>query len=107
MFGNFSFKRESTFDGWPVDEAGNKIAPAFLQHVAGGKVEIDMTVALLRSYNIPVICEYPNDGEFAKIIMGYAPTGTDIYVPETMLEDAMNIISCDMSEAEEEFAEVE
>lgn len=102
MTGNFSFKHESPLAQWPLDENGEKIAPAFLQHVAGGKVEIDMTVSLLRAYDIPVLCEYPNDGEFAKVIMGYAPTGTDIYVPETLLEDAKNIISCDMSDAEEE-----
>jgi len=100
MTGEFSLKPDAPVQ-WPVDEKGEKIAPAFLEHVSGTRVDIDMEVTLLKAYGIPVICEYPNDGEFAKIIMGYAPTGTDIFVPETMLEDAKNIISCDMNEAEE------
>jgi len=81
---------------WPTDENGARVAPAFLEHVAG-KLETEMAVSLLRAFGIPTVCEYPNNGDFAKVIMGYAPAGTDIYVPETLLDDAKNIISSDMS----------
>jgi hypothetical protein len=55
-----------------------------------------MAVNLLEAFGIPTISAYPNDGEFGKLILGFSGTGMDIYVPETMLDDARNIISGDV-----------
>ena len=86
---------------WPEESPGVPVKPAFLQHVGGvSQLDVDIAVNVLTAFGIPTICTCPNDGDFGKLIIGVPGSGTDVYVPETMLEDARNIISCDMSEEE-------
>ena len=66
---------------------------------------MELTLNLLEAYGIPYVCEYPNNGLFGKLIMGYPPGGMDVFVPETMLEDAQNIINADDFEYGEEYEE--
>ena len=83
-------------DNWPKDENGELIPPAFFEHIAGSQLDVDMELNLLDAYGIPTVLQYPNDGDFGKIILGFAGGGVDIFVPETMLEDAKNIVSGDI-----------
>ena len=96
---------------WPNDESGEAIAPAYLTHIGGGPMDMELTLGLLEAYSIPHVAEYPNNGLFGKLIMGHPPSGMDIYVPETMLEDAQNLLSADVAydndELEYELAEAE
>ena len=89
-------------ENWPVTEQGQKIKPVFLQHVQGSQIDMEMAVNLLEAYGIPTVCRYPNNGEFGLLILGFAGTGMDIFVPETMLEDAQNILCGDVVETGEE-----
>lgn len=50
-----------------------------------------MIVNLLEAYGIPCIRQYPNDGDFGRLILGTSGTGVEIYVPKTMYEDAVNL----------------
>ena len=86
---------------WPLGENGEEVAPAFLTHVGGSPMDMEMTLGLLEAYGIPHVGEYPNNGLFGKLIMGYPPSGIEIYVPETMLEDAQNLLSADIVEDDE------
>jgi hypothetical protein len=100
---NWSFKSgERPEKNWPAAEDGTPASPAFLMHAEGTQAEADLTVNLLNAYGIPATCVYPNNGEFGKIILGFPASGADIYVPETMLEDAQNIICGDMTDEETE-----
>ncbi len=95
--GDWGFRKfGKTSENWPKDEKGEPISPVFLQHVGGSLIDFDMAINLLEAYDIPVICQYPNDGDFGKLMLGIAGGGMDIFVPETLLEDARNIISCDI-----------
>jgi len=87
---------------WPLGGDGEKIAPAFLERKCGSRFDLDMEIGLLAAYGIPVVCSYPNGGEFSELILGYPVSGADLYVPETLLEDARNILSCDLAEEEPE-----
>ncbi|MCL2152937.1 MAG: hypothetical protein FWH57_08275 [Oscillospiraceae bacterium] len=87
---------------WPVDENGEPVSPTRLIHVIGGPLDMELTLNLLKAYGIPHICEYPNNGLFGKLIMGHPPGGMEIYVPETMLEDARNLLTADLVEDEDE-----
>lgn len=98
---NKPFKYEKN---WPKDEKGEPVKPVFLQHIAGSQLDSDMAVNLLTAFNIPVMRAYPNNGDLGRLVIGFSGAGCDIYVPETMLEDAQNIISADI-EAAEEFEE--
>ena len=88
------------YKDWPKNEDGTPIRPVFLQIVTGPQSEVELTVNLLQAYSIPVFCQYPNNGEFGKVILGVAGTGTELYVPETMLDDARNILCADIAEEE-------
>ena len=93
-----SFER-AVVGGWP-EKDGSPEEPAFLEHIAGSRTELDMERNMLWAYGIPTVCRYPNDGEFGNIMVGFAGGGVDIFVPVSMLEDAKNIISCDLSHQE-------
>ena len=86
---------------WPKLENGESVPPAYLTHIHGGPLDMEITLNLLEAYGIPHVCEYPNNGLFGKLLVGYPPAGVDVYVPETLLEDAQNIMSADICEEEE------
>lgn len=99
----FSKKKKIT-DIWPKKENGEMITPAFLMHAGGNPLDTEITISLLEAYGIPAVCQYPNNGEFGKLIIGYAAGGVDIFVPETQLEEARDILNADIvtdDEAEE------
>ncbi|MBR2831758.1 MAG: hypothetical protein IKE57_02390 [Oscillospiraceae bacterium] len=99
---DWSFKRKRPVtESWPSDERGEPIPPVFLQHVSGGPLDTELTINLLEAYGIPVVTQYPNNGEFGKVILGMSGTGIDIFVPETMKDDALNILSADIVEEDE------
>lgn len=84
---------------WPRDENGDFVEPALLTHTAGNELESQLVRSLMESFNIPTLCQYPNDGVVGSIILGHAGGGVDIFVPATMLEDAKNILNADNAEA--------
>ena len=86
---------------WPKDANGEDIPPAYLMHIHGGPLNLELTLNLLEAYGIPHVSEYPNNGLFGKLILGHPPGGMELYVPETMLEDAQNILNADTFEDEE------
>jgi len=86
---------------WPKDESGEPVAPAYLKHISGGPLDLEVALNLLDAYGIPHVSEYPNNGEFGKLILGHPPSGMEIFVPETMLEDAQNILSADIIEEDD------
>jgi predicted nucleotidyltransferase len=95
-------KWDNLSDRWPVDEEGKTVPPVFFEHVGGSQLDVDMAINLLDAYGIPTVLQYPNDGEFGKVMLGFPGGGVDVFVPETMLEDARNIVSGDIIADEEE-----
>ena len=81
---------------WPDDDSGGPVPPAFLMCLYGGPLDTELTLNLLEAYGIPHICEYPRNGFIGQLFMGQSSSGMDVYVPETMLEDARNIINADI-----------
>ena len=86
---------------WPNGEDGEPILPVFLIRIHGGPLDMEITLNLLKAYNIPYVCQYPNNGLFGKLILGYPPGGMELFVPETLLEDAQNILNADSCVFEE------
>jgi len=89
---HFSFRKAKSSPEWPLDSSGNKIRPAFLTNISGTQLDYEMALSLLRAYNIPYVCNLPGAGPLAKLIVGFSGAGMDIYVPETMLEDARALL---------------
>jgi len=87
---------------WPKDDNGDPIAPAYLKHISGGPLDMELALNLLEAYGIPHVSEYPNNGAFGKLIFGHPPSGMEIFVPETMLEDAKNVLNAEIIDEDEE-----
>ena len=83
---------------WPDGENGQPVPPVYLTRIHGGPLDLELTLNLLTAYDIPYVCEYPNDGLFGQLIMGFPPAGIELFVPETMLEDAKNILEAEATE---------
>lgn len=93
-------KADELSERWPKTDEGEPIQAAFLQHVAGSELDVELSVNLLEAYGIPVLRKPVLDGDLGKVILGYSGPGEDLFVPETMLEDAQNIISAEVVEEE-------
>ena len=101
--GNWSFARDKGVVGdWPKTDSGEFVAPAFLEHVSGDSITLNKERSMLWSFGVPTVCTYPNNGELGNVVLGYAGGGVDIFVPETMLDDARNILSGTLDENFEE-----
>ena len=100
---NWGFARNhNNIENWPKLENGEPVRPVLLEHVNGSQLNADMELNLLQAYDIPCFAACPADGDFGKIMLGFSGYGTEIYVPETLLEDAMNILSCDIEHVEDD-----
>ncbi|MGE4354493.1 MAG: hypothetical protein AB7D36_10480 [Oscillospiraceae bacterium] len=77
---------------WPKTAEGEPVKPVFLVHRSNVGMEDEMTANLLEAYGIPALRRYPNDGDFGRLILGVSGSGTDIFVPETMREEALLLI---------------
>lgn len=86
---------------WPKDENGEFVEPARLI----GCTQMDMGDAivesLLDSAEIPHFKRYPHYGGFGNLMLGMSAEGVDIYVPETLLEDAQTLLEGDAVNDEE------
>ena len=85
---------------WPKNEEGVEETPVFLEHVFGGPLNLELAINLLTAYGIPTLCQYPNNGLFGKLMLGFPAGGIEIYVPESRLEEAKDITSADTFEEE-------
>ena len=81
---------------WPLDEQGAPVKPVLLKTViSANQLAYSMQTGLLHSAGIPTIEKYPRDGSLGKIVLGFSGSGLEIYVPETMLEDAKTLVQED------------
>jgi hypothetical protein len=88
-------KKKDGGAAWPEATPGEPVAPAFLTHVDGGTLDFEMTLSLLGAYGIPTLTQYPREGVIGQVIAGFPGGGLDIYVPETLLDEARDILSAD------------
>ena len=98
----FFGRKKKLTDLWPKDENGKDIPPVYLTHCVQTQMELEITVNMLQAYGIPVVTRDPGDGSFGRVILGMSGTGCDLFIPETMLEDAKNLLSAEIVEEEGE-----
>ena len=77
---------------WPKSADGTPEEPALLTVAMDTNAETDMLCAMLRSYEIPTVRRYDGEGALGHIVLGTAGSGTAIYVPASLLEDAQALI---------------
>lgn len=86
---------------WPVDGSGQKEKAVRLMNSFDSAADSDMTISLLAAYGIPCFKYYDLDGGAGKVINGFSGYGASLYVPQTMLEEANNILNAQAVEEDE------
>ena len=76
---------------WPKDEHGDPEAPVFLRSEKNLDMSDELLVNMLEAYQIPCLRIYPGDGAFGRVVLGASGWGVDIYVPESLYEDAKEL----------------
>ena len=79
-------------EAWPRDAAGQPEAPAFLTSCMGLDLADELLAGMLEAFGIPVLRRFPHDGAFGKLMLGQSGMGVDMYVPESMLEQAVGLM---------------
>lgn len=75
-------------DRWPKTAQGEPETPALLCNCKSLDLGDALRINMLEAYGIPCLKIYPGDGSFGKLILGMSGQGVDIYVPQSLLEDA-------------------
>ncbi len=91
-------RRRDVSAEWPMERGGAKVPAAFLANIGGTQADYELTLSVLRAFGIPYACDFPGMGQISRVYTGSSGGGMDIYVPETMLEDAKNILFADSEE---------
>ena len=81
------------YERWPKDASGEPEEPVLLTTAINLNLVDELTVNMLEAYGIPCLKRYPGNGSFGKVILGMSGQGTEIYVPKSMLEDAVALVS--------------
>ena len=87
-------------DDWPKTENGDFEEPVFIKHCNSTDMEDNLTVNMLAAYGIPCVCQYPNNGQLGRVIMGISGNGADLFVPSSMAEDAKALCEGDTLDEE-------
>lgn len=90
------------YERWPKDEAGQPGAAGVSLPLQGHRHGRDDARHASGGVRHPVPRQYPNDGQFGKLILGISGSGVDIFVPASVWEDACELIRESDDETEEE-----
>ncbi len=88
-------------DRWPKTPSGEPEKAVFLCNCKAPDLSDELKINMLETYGIPCLRDYPGDGSFGRVVLGMSGQGTDIYVPESMLEEAKNLIAAEPEDMEE------
>ncbi|MBQ1352071.1 MAG: hypothetical protein IIY71_05050 [Oscillospiraceae bacterium] len=86
---------------WPRDKEGTPEPAAFLCESSHFGADGEITISMLRAFGIPVLQKYPGDGQLGKVVLGFSGYGVDLYVPESMLELAQELLASPEEEEQE------
>ena len=83
---------------WPKTSSGEPEKAVFLCNCKALDFGDELIINMLEAYGIPCLRDYPGNGSFGKVVLGMSGQGTDIYVPESKLEEARNLCAADPEE---------
>ena len=98
---NWNFTGKPDVPAWPKDAQGQDEKAVLLTQTFDSPADTDMIISLLAAYGIPCFKYYDKDGGAGKVINGFSGYGASLYVPQTMLEEAKNILNAQAVEEDE------
>lgn len=81
---------------WPVDNDGQRQRAVLLRHTFDSAAEADMTISLLAAYGIPCFPFYDGEGVTGKVISGFSGFGAALYVPQSMHDEALDLLKAEI-----------
>ena len=87
---------------WPKTAQGEPETPALLCNCKSLDLGDELRINMLEAYGIPCLKIYPGDGSFGKLILGMSGQGVDIYVPQSLLEDARALCEAEPETVEDQ-----
>jgi len=88
---DWSFRKEEP--QWPLEENGEKEKAVLLQSTFDSPADVDMVISFLQAYGIPCFPYYAHEGGAGKVINGFSGYGADLYVPQSRLEEARELLN--------------
>ncbi len=79
----------SLVEHWPKNSAGEPEEPVLLCHCECLDMSDRMRINMLEAYGIPCVCRDSGNGAFGRVVLGISGEGVDIFVPKSLLEDAL------------------
>jgi len=98
-------KSTDPMKNWPLQDDGTPVRPVYLCNESSLSFSAEVAVSMLNAYGIPVMTQHPSGGSMGKVVLGISGYGQELYVPETMLDTARDLISDDVEILEEEMYE--
>ncbi len=98
---NFGFSQDKDEPKWPDGPDGKPEKAVFLVHTGDFGSAGEMTEAMIRSFGIPVISNFPGDGSLGRVVLGFSGYGRELYVPESRLELARELLRAPNAEPED------
>lgn len=95
MFGNGKWGRRNvgdTLKQWPKQADGELEPPVFLCHSSGVQMTDVITVSMLQSFGIPCVQMKHGAQEIGEIVLGVNIMGADLFVPQSMYEEAKALL---------------
>ena len=86
---------------WPKMTDGEPEKAVFLCNCKAPDLSDELMINMLEAYGIPCLRDYPGNGSFGKVVLGMSGQGTDIYVPESKLEEALALCTAEPAEQEQ------
>lgn len=86
---------------WPRTPSGEPEKAVFLCNCKALDLSDELRINMLEAYGIPCLRDYPGNGSFGKVVLGMSGQGTDIYVPESKLEEARSLCAAEPEEPEQ------
>ena len=87
---------------WPKTPSGEPEKAVFLCNCKALDLGDELKINMLEAYGIPCLRDYPGDGSFGKVVLGMSGQGTDIYVPESRLEEARSLCAAEPDDQEQQ-----
>ena len=87
---------------WPQTEDGEPVTPVYLCNCVSVSLVDEVTANMLNAAGIPTLRRFSNGGDLGRVVLGMSGFGVDLYVPETMLEEARALLEADAEEDDDQ-----
>ena len=90
---------DTALTDWPKTEAGDPVPPALLVRAQNSREVLNARMTLT-ALGVPFLIRNPSPATFTTVLFGTELIGGDLYVPETLLEDAKILLTPPHSDEE-------